>query len=84
MLLANVKAKVKKVIEEDREMLDKDGVTKRQRHIVNIALVDGEGDLIKLTSFDPKFKLPKVGEEWAIPAIKRLECFDGIVQSIMV
>lgn len=84
MLLEHLKLKVRKVIEEDREMLNKDGVTKRQAHIVNISLVDADGDMVKVTSFDPKFKLPKQGEEWALPPIKRYECFDGIVQSVMV
>ena len=82
-MIGKIKGKVKKVVDETREMLGKDGQTKVQRRIVNIALIDKDGDFVKVTSFDPKFPLPKEGEEWEIPSVKKWECFDGMVQNVM-
>lgn len=83
-MIGKVKGKVKKVVDETREMLGKDGTTKINRRIVNIALIDKDGDFVKITAFDPKFTLPKEGEEWEAPPVKRFECFDGMVQNVMV
>ena len=83
-MITPIKGKVKKVVDETREMLDKDGQTKRQRRIVNIAIIDHDGDFVKVTSFDPKFELPKEGQEWQVPQIKKFECFDGMVQNVMI
>lgn len=73
--------KVAKVIETDREMLQKDGVTKRKAHIVNILCFDEDGDPIKITSFDPIYEMPKKGASWVPPA-KSWSCRDGIVQDV--
>lgn len=83
-MIGKITGKVKKVVDETREMLGKDGVTKVQRRIVNIAIIDKDGDFVKVTSFDPKFTLPKEGADWEVPAPKRWECFDGMVQNVMV
>lgn len=82
-MIAKIKGKVKKVVDELRPMLAKDGVTKVEKRVVNIALIDQEGDFVKVTSFDPKFPLPKEGEMWEVPTMKRWECFDGMVQNVM-
>ena len=82
-MIPPIKGKVKKVNDEEREMLGKDGNTKVKRRIVNIGLVDKDGDFIKVTSFDPSYQLPKEGEEWSFMP-KRWECFDGMVQNVMV
>lgn len=84
MLLNGLKVKVKKVNEEVREFLGKDGVSKVKRRVVNIASVDKDGDFIKFTSFDPSWAVPKEGEEWQVPPVRRYECFDGMVQNIML
>lgn len=84
MLFSGLKIKVKKIASENREFLGKDGTTKVKRLVVNIASVDKDGDFIKLTSFDPTWPLPKEGEEWVVPPVRRFECFDGMIQSIMV
>lgn len=84
MLISSPKIKVQKVVSDDREMLSKDGVTKVTRKIVNILFVDPDGDPVKVTCFDPKFKLPSVGELWQLPPVKRLECFDGLIQQVMI
>lgn len=84
MLIESPKVKVSKVQEETREMLSKDGVSKVHRRIVNILFADPSGDICKVTCFDPSFPLPKVGEVWQLPPVKRLECFDGLIQNIMI
>lgn len=78
------KIKVKKVNVEEREFLNKDGQTKVRRKVVNIGFLDGDGDMCKVTAFDPAFPIPKDGEEWPLPPVKRLECFDGLIQNLMV
>lgn len=78
------KIKVKKVNREEREFLGKDGVTKVRRVVVNISFVDGDGDFAKVTAFDPSWPLPVEGSDWTLPPVKRLECFDGMIQNIMV
>lgn len=84
MLIKNVKIKVKKVNAENREFLGKDGQTKVKRLVVNIAFLDGDGDMCKLTSFDPSWEIPKEGSDWVLPTVKRMECFDGMIQNVMV
>lgn len=84
MLIDSPKVKVSKVVEDTREMLSKDGVTKVRRRIVNILFPDPSGDVCKVTCFDPTFSLPKPGELWQLPPVKRLECFDGLIQNIMI
>lgn len=84
MLISSQKVKINKVSEDLREMLSKDGVTKVKRRIVNILFADSEGDVCKVTAFDPAFTLPKKGDLWELPPVKRLECFDGLIQNIMV
>lgn len=73
--------KVNKVIETDREMLSKDGVTKRKAHIVNILCFDDDGDPVKITAFDPQFEIPKKGSSW-VPPMKSWACRDGMVQDV--
>lgn len=84
MLLKGNKVKVKKVVDEMREMLDKSGNTKVMRRVVNLGVLDKEGDIIKVTSFDPKYVVPKEGDDWEMPTPRKWECFDGIVQSVMI
>ncbi len=84
MLIGSIKLKAKKVNSEDREFLGKDGVSKVKRRVVNISAIDKEGDFIKITSFDPTWPVPKDGEDFELPPVKRYECFDGMVQNIMV
>lgn len=83
MLISKVKLKAKKVSSEDREFLGKDGTSKVKRRVVNISAVDSEGDFIKITSFDPTWPVPESGAEFVLPPVKRLECFDGMIQNIM-
>ena len=83
-MIGRIKGKVKKVKDEIREMLGKDGTTKVKRRIVNIGLADKDGDFVKVTSFDPSFTLPKEGDDWELPPIKRYECYDGMVQNVMI
>lgn len=78
------KLKAKSVSDEVREFLGKDGTTKVKRRVVNIAASDKEGDWIKITSFDPTWPIPSKGQEFELPPVKRLECFDGIMQNVMV
>lgn len=78
------KLKAKSVSDEIREFLGKDGTTKVKRRVVNIAASDKEGDWIKITSFDPSWSVPQKGQEFELPPVKRLECFDGIMQNVMV
>lgn len=84
MLIKPLKFKVKKASSEVREFLNKDGVTKVKRTVVNIALIDDDGDFVKVTSFDPSWTVPKEGQEWTLPPVKKLECFDGMIQNVMV
>lgn len=84
MLIKSLKFKVKKVSSEKRQFLNKDGVTKVERTVVNIALIDADGDFVKVTSFDPSWKIPSEGDEWTLPPVKKLECFDGMIQNVMV
>lgn len=84
MLIKSNKVKVKKVSQEKRQFLNKDGVTKVERTVVNIAFVDDDGDFVKVTSFDPSWGVPKEGQDWTLPPVKKLECFDGMVQNVMV
>lgn len=83
-MIGKIKGKVKKVVDEKRLMLSKDGQTKVERRVVNIAVIDQDGDFVKVTSFDPQYQVPKEGEVWELPTIKRWECFDGMVQNVMV
>lgn len=84
LISSKLKLKVKKVNEETREFLAKDGTSKVSRRVVNIALVDDEGDFVKCTSFDPTWPIPKEGDMWSLPPVRRLECFDGMVQNVML
>lgn len=79
-----IKGKVQKIVDEVREMINKaDGTTKIQRRVVNIAMVDRDGDFYKLTAFDPSWQVPKQGVEWETPEVIKYENFDGMVASIM-
>lgn len=79
-----IKGKVQKVVDEVREMINKaDGTTKIQRRVVNIALVDKDGDFYKLTAFDPSWVVPKQGSDWETPEVIKYENFDGMVANIM-
>ena len=84
LIPAGTKLKAKSVSDEVREFLGKDGTTKIKRRVVNIAASDKEGDWIKITSFDPSWPIPSKGQEFELPTVKRLECFDGIMQNVMV
>lgn len=84
LIPAGTKLKAKSVSDEVRDFLGKDGTTKVKRRVVNIASVDKEGDWIKITSFDPSWPIPSKGQEFELPPVKRLECFDGIMQNVMV
>ena len=84
LIPAGTKLKAKSVSDEVREFLGKDGTTKVKRRVVNIAASDKEGDWIKITSFDPSWPIPQKGQEFELPTVKRLECFDGIMQNVMV
>lgn len=84
LIPAGTKLKAKSVSDEVREFLGKDGTTKIKRRVVNIAASDKEGDWIKITSFDPSWPIPLKGQEFELPPVKRLECFDGIMQNVMV
>lgn len=74
---------VRKVKQERREMLAKDGVTKRMQTISKIKVRDSEGDDIVLTSYDENFVLPKEGEKVSYP-LRRYECFDGMDATGMI
>lgn len=84
MIIKKLMLKVKRVTSESRQFLGKDGVSKVQRQVVNIAGVDADDDPIVITAFDPSFPLPKEGETWLVPAVKKFECFDGFVQKLLV
>lgn len=85
MLIPNgTKVKVKKVVSEVREFLGKDGITKVKRQVFNCTALDADGDIIKITSFDPAFPLPKDGSDWVLPFVKKLDCYDGLVQNLFV
>ena len=84
LIPAGTKLKAKSVSDEVREFLGKDGTTKIKRRVVNIAASDKEGDWIKITSFDPSWPIPSKGQEFELPQVKRLECFDGIMQNVIV
>lgn len=84
MLIHNIKLKAKKVVNEEREFLSKDGTSKVKRRVVNISCMDSEGDFVKITSFDPSWTIPKEGEDFQLPPVRKLECFDGMVQNVMV
>lgn len=84
MLINNPKLKVSNITDETRQLLSKDGQTKINRRIVNILIVDADAGVIKVTAFDPSFPLPKVGDMWTLPTVKKYECFDGLVQNVMV
>lgn len=84
LIPSGTKLKAKSVSDEVREFLGKDGTTKVKRRVVNIAASDKEGDWIKITSFDPSWPIPSKGQEFELPPVKRLECFDGIMQNVMV
>lgn len=84
LIPVGTKLKAKSVSDEVRDFLGKDGTTKVKRRVVNIAASDKEGDWIKITSFDPTWPVPSKGQEFELPPVKRLECFDGIVQNVMV
>lgn len=79
-----IKGKVHKVVDEVREMIDKkDGVSKIQRRIVNIAVVDDDGDFVKITAFDPSWAVPKEGAIWTSPEVVRYENMDGLCANVM-
>lgn len=82
MLIEKIKLKAKKVLTEERDFLQKDGVSKVHRKIVKISCLDSSGDFVKITSFDPAWKIPAEGEEFLLPPVRRLECMDGIVQEV--
>lgn len=84
LIPTGTKLKAKSVSDEVRDFLGKDGTTKIKRRVVNIAASDKEGDWIKITSFDPTWPIPSKGQEFELPPVKRLECFDGIMQNVMV
>lgn len=84
LIPTGLKLKAKSVSDEEREFLGKDGQTKVKRRVVNISAADKEGDWIKITTFDPQWKIPAKGEEFELPPVKKLECFDGILQNVMV
>ena len=84
LIPSGTKLKAKSVSDEVCEFLGKDGTTKIKRRVVNIAASDKEGDWIKITSFDPTWPIPSKGQEFELPPVKRLECFDGIMQNVMV
>lgn len=78
------KVTVRSVKSELREFLNKDGQSKVKRLVVNISAVDGEGDWLKITAFDPTFELPKEKADWVLPTVRKFECFDGILQNVML
>lgn len=84
MIIKKLMLKVKRVTSESRQFLGKDGVTKVQRQVVNIVGVDSDDDPFVITAFDPSFPLPKEGETWLVPSVKKFECFDGFVQKLLV
>lgn len=84
LIPVGLKLKARSVSDEVRDFLGKDGTTKVKRRVVHIAASDKDGDWIKITSFDPSWPVPSKGEEFELPAVKRYECFDGILQNVMV
>lgn len=84
MIIKKLTLKVKRVTSESRQFLGKDGVSKVQRQVVNIVGSDADDDPFVITAFDPAFPLPKEGETWLVPAVKKFECFDGFVQKLLV
>lgn len=77
------KGKVLNLKEDDRELLQKDGVTKVTRHIVKLSMMTKDG-MIVLSAFDPKFEVPKIGQDWETPEIRRYENFDSFVGNVLV
>jgi len=41
-------------------------------------------EIANLRSFDAVWELPKIGEKWTTPRVKRYECYDGQVADVMV
>lgn len=74
---------VRKVKQDVRDALAKDGVTKRKQTITKIKVRDADGDDIVLTSFDENITLPKEGEKVSYQ-LRRYECLDGMEQTGMI
>lgn len=84
LIPANVKVKVINVSFEEREFLSKDGTSKIKRKVLNFTATDPEGGWVKVTSFDPSFAVPKPGDSFQLPPVKKYEFFDGMIQNVMV
>lgn len=77
------KGKVLKVKEEDLELLSKDGVTKVKRHRVMMSMLVDDG-VMSIKSYDPTFTIPKAGEMFETPEVRKYENFDGLVAEVML
>lgn len=84
MLIKPMKVKINAVNDETRDFLGKDGTTKIKRRVVNLAFCDDDGQFCTLTAFDPAFDVPKVGDMFQLPRVKKMECFNGMIQELMV
>lgn len=72
---------------EERDLVGKDGVKKHSK-ISHVLLMVGDvgkvSEVVNLRAYDADFDLPKVGEKWTTPRVRKYENFDGQVAEVMV
>lgn len=84
-----IKGKVINSSSESREMVDKNSGVKRVSLINHVLLMsdagkDGSVEVYNIRSFDSSWALPKVGDSWTTPPIKKYENYGGSVAEVLV
>lgn len=72
---------------EDKELVGKDGVrrTSKISHVLMMVGKPGETiEIVNLRGYDVPWALPKGGDVWQSPRIKKYENYDGNVAEVMV
>lgn len=71
---------------EERDLVGKDGVKSHSKisHVVlSVKKPDGV-EILNVRAYDATWELPKPGTKWQTPAVRRYECFDGMVAEVSV
>lgn len=72
---------------EERDLVGKDGVKKHSKisHVLmSVGEVGKAFEVVNLRAYDADFQLPKIGEKWTSPRVRKYENFDGQVAEVMV